>query len=55
MGTDAASITVGVPRETFPGDSRVALVPEALGPRGTAGIKVLIESGAGRRAGIPDA
>ena len=54
MGNDSSSITVGVPRETFPGETRVALVPEALGPLGKAGIKVLIESGAGTRAGIPD-
>ncbi len=54
MANEPPTITVGVPRETFPGETRVALVPEALVPLGKAGIKVLVESGAGVRAGIPD-
>jgi NAD(P) transhydrogenase subunit alpha len=46
---------VGVPRETFPGERRVALVPMVIPNLGKAGIEVVIESGAGVGAGFPDA
>ena len=46
---------VGVPRETLPGERRVALVPDALGKLKAAGIDVLVESGAGTAAAFPDA
>jgi NAD(P) transhydrogenase subunit alpha len=54
MANDASTITIGVPRESYPGETRVALVPEALGPLAKSGMKVLAELGAGVRAGIPD-
>lgn len=47
-------LTVGVPAETFPGEARVALVPGVLGALARAGIKAIIESGAGRAAGFVD-
>jgi NAD(P) transhydrogenase subunit alpha len=46
---------VGVARETAPGERRVALVPEALGKLNAAGLDILVESGAGAGAAIPDA
>jgi NAD(P) transhydrogenase subunit alpha len=46
---------VGVPRETHPGERRVALVPAALGPLLQARVDVLVESGAGEAAGYRDA
>ena len=46
---------VGVARETASGERRVALVPEALGKLTAAGLEVLVESGAGLNAQIPDA
>jgi NAD(P) transhydrogenase subunit alpha len=46
---------VGVPRESFPGERRVALVPAALANLAKAGIEVLVEAGAGAQAGYPDA
>lgn len=46
---------LGVPKETFPGERRVALVPAALGPLVKAGIQVRIEQGAGLAAGFADA
>jgi NAD(P) transhydrogenase subunit alpha len=46
---------VGVAKETAPGERRVALVPEALGKLTAAGLEVLVESGAGLGALIPDA
>ena len=45
---------VGVAKETAPGERRVALVPEVLGKLQAAGLDVLIESGAGAGAAIPD-
>jgi NAD(P) transhydrogenase subunit alpha len=45
---------VGVPKESFPGERRVALVPTALRPLIKAGLEVLVESGAGVSAGYPD-
>jgi NAD(P) transhydrogenase subunit alpha len=45
---------VGVARETAAGERRVALVPEALGKLSAAGLEVLVETGAGDGAMIPD-
>jgi len=46
---------VGVPKETFPGERRVALVPMVIPSLLKAGFEVVVESGAGARAGYPDA
>jgi NAD(P) transhydrogenase subunit alpha len=46
---------VGVPRESYPGERRVALVPAVLANLAKAGLQVLIEAGAGAAAGYPDA
>lgn len=46
---------VGVPRESFPGERRVALVPAALANLAKAGLEVVLEAGAGAEAGYPDA
>jgi len=45
---------IGVARETAPGERRVALVPEGLGKLTAAGLQILVESGAGLGALIPD-
>lgn len=45
----------GVPRETYPDEHRVALVPGVLASLTKAGIEVLVEAGAGERAGFTDA
>ncbi len=45
---------VAVPKETFAGERRVALIPAAVGPLVKAGLEVVVESGAGLEAGIPD-
>jgi NAD(P) transhydrogenase subunit alpha len=45
---------VGVARESAPGERRVALVPEVLGKLTAAGLEILVESGAGAGAAIPD-
>ncbi len=46
---------VGVPRESFPGERRVALVPAAIPNLTKAGLEVVVEAGAGTAAGYPDA
>jgi len=46
---------VGVPRETFPGERRVALVPAVLPTLAKAGLQVVVEAGAGVEAGYLDA
>src|SRR6266446_2131069 len=46
---------VGVPRETFPGERRVALVPAVVPTLATAGLEVVVEAGAGVEAGYPGA
>ncbi|HKD50478.1 MAG TPA: Re/Si-specific NAD(P)(+) transhydrogenase subunit alpha [Candidatus Acidoferrum sp.] len=46
---------VGVPRESFPGERRVALVPVVVPNLTKAGFEVLVEAGAGIAAGYPDA
>jgi NAD(P) transhydrogenase subunit alpha len=45
---------VGVPKETFPGETRVSLVPAALGPLRNKGLEVIVEAGAGADAGYSD-
>lgn len=46
---------VGVPRESYPGERRVGLVPVVVPLLVKAGFEVVIESGAGMQAGYPDA
>jgi proton-translocating NAD(P)+ transhydrogenase subunit alpha len=45
---------IGVPRETAPGERRVALVPEVVGKLVPAGFEVLVQRGAGAAASFPD-
>jgi NAD(P) transhydrogenase subunit alpha len=45
---------VGVVKETAPSERRVALVPEAIGRIAAAGHEVLVETGAGLGAMLPD-
>src|SRR5690349_12734751 len=45
---------IGVPRETAPGERRVALVPEVVGKLVPAGFEVVVEGGAGEAASFPD-
>ncbi|MGH9433967.1 MAG: Re/Si-specific NAD(P)(+) transhydrogenase subunit alpha [Terriglobia bacterium] len=47
-------MTIGVPKEIFPGERRVALVPGAVPNLLKAGCEVAVEAGAGAAAGYPD-
>jgi H+-translocating NAD(P) transhydrogenase subunit alpha len=48
------SVTIGVLRESAPRETRVSLVPEVTDKLVKDGARVLIERGAGERAGFPD-
>jgi H+-translocating NAD(P) transhydrogenase subunit alpha len=48
-------VIVGVPKETYPGERRVGLVPMVIPTLAKAGFEVVIEAGAGLQAGYPDA
>ena len=45
---------IGIPRETFPGEKRVAQIPAGLAALTKAGIEAVVEAGAGEAAGFPD-
>ena len=46
---------VGIPKETWPGEARVAVIPAGAAALKKAGLDVSIERGAGVAAGFPDA
>ncbi|MGE0352964.1 MAG: Re/Si-specific NAD(P)(+) transhydrogenase subunit alpha [Gemmatimonadales bacterium] len=46
---------IGVPKETVPGERRVALIPDSAGKLIKAGHEVVVEKGAGAAASFPDA
>src|SRR6201997_3672168 len=48
-------MNVGVPRESYPGERRVALVPSVVANLKKAGLDVVVEQNAGLEAGYPDA
>jgi H+-translocating NAD(P) transhydrogenase subunit alpha len=48
-------VIIGVPRESFPGERRVAMVPGVVPLLAKAGLEVVVEAGAGIGAGYPDA
>jgi H+-translocating NAD(P) transhydrogenase subunit alpha len=52
---DGVSMILGVPREIYPGERRVALVPAVIASLTKAGLQVVVEGGAGDQAGYTDA
>jgi NAD(P) transhydrogenase subunit alpha len=46
---------IGVPKETAPGERRVALVPEVVGKLKAKGQEIVVQRGAGTDALVPDA
>jgi NAD(P) transhydrogenase subunit alpha len=54
MSDQANPIVVGVMRESFPGERRVAMVPDIIPQLTKAGCELHIEAGAGLAAGITD-
>lgn len=47
-------MNVGIPRETWPGETRVAVIPAAVPGLVKAGLAVAVEQGAGTAAGFTD-
>jgi NAD(P) transhydrogenase subunit alpha len=47
-------VIIGVPKETYPGERRVALVPMVVPTLTKAGFEVIVETEAGLQAGYPD-
>jgi NAD(P) transhydrogenase subunit alpha len=47
-------VIVGVPKESYPGERRVALVPAVIPVLAKAGLEVVVEPGAGEAAGYHD-
>jgi NAD(P) transhydrogenase subunit alpha len=54
MTDQGKAIIVGVPKETFPGERRVAMVPDGIPAVRKVGAEVWVEAGAGLDAGITD-
>ena len=50
----SSHMRLGVPKETAPGERRVALVPEVARRLAEAGFEVVVERGAGAAASFPD-
>src|SRR5213594_223086 len=48
------AVTVGVPRETFPGERRVAITPRHCDALAKLCASVIVERSAGVQAGFPD-
>jgi NAD(P) transhydrogenase subunit alpha len=48
------TMKVGIPRERYPSERRVALVPAVIPGLAAAGLEVIVEAGAGVEAGFPD-
>ena len=48
------SMTIGVPRETYAGEKRVATVPEVVEKLIKLGFAVIVETGAGAAANFTD-
>lgn len=46
---------IGVPQETFPGERRVALIPDSVTALTKLGHTLSVQAGAGDEAGLPDA
>src|SRR5215218_8949610 len=45
---------VGIPKETWPGETRVAVIPAGAAALKKAGVDVAVEAGAGAAAGFTD-
>jgi NAD(P) transhydrogenase subunit alpha len=45
---------IGVPKETFPGENRVAIIPATVPALAKAGLEVHVQTGAGNTAGFTD-
>lgn len=54
MTDEVKPVVVGIPKETFPDERRVAVVADMVPLFGKAGMTIVVESGAGLRSGLSD-
>ncbi len=54
MTDSKKQISVGVPKESYPGEQRVSVIPEVVPSFTKEGVKTLIEADAGAACGFPD-
>ena len=54
VGTSKKSVTIGIPKECFEDENRVALVPNSIRTLVGYGHKILVERGAGERSNYTD-
>lgn len=54
MPEEIKTLIAGVPRETYPGERRVALIPAAVAALKKLKVDVVFQAGAGADAGFPD-
>jgi NAD(P) transhydrogenase len=54
VGVPYSSVVIGVPRETFPGERRVAATPASVKQLTKAGFKFAVEAGAGAQSKFSD-
>ena len=52
---EGKTVIIGIPRETFPGETRVGMIPAVIRMLKRAGAEVIVETGAGLEAGFTDA
>ena len=45
---------IGIPKETYPGQRQVSIIPDGVAMLAKTGLEVIVESGAGEQAGYPD-
>src|SRR5688572_4494321 len=53
-GKEYMAQVIGVPREVFPGEKRVATVPEVVPKLAKLGFSVIVQAGAGEGASLSD-
>jgi NAD(P) transhydrogenase subunit alpha len=51
---EGKTVLIGVPKETFPGETRVGLIPAVIPVLARSGADVVVEAGAGLAAGFTD-
>src|SRR5699024_2369620 len=51
---EGATMLIGVPEETLPGETRVAATPDSVRRLVALGHEVVVQAGAGERASFPD-
>jgi NAD(P) transhydrogenase subunit alpha len=54
MADKGKQISVGVPKESYPGEQRVSVIPEVVSSFTKEGVKTFIEAGAGAACGFSD-